>query len=72
MTQLDARLLAAHETGNTSELVSLYTEAADTMPEGEARYFYLTQAYVFALEIDHPAAPTLKSRLVSAGREEIG
>ena len=69
MSELDARLLAAHETGDAEALVRLYTEAADALPENDARYFYLTHAYVYALEINHPHAPALRARLVAAGRE---
>lgn len=67
--QLDARLLAAHAAGDRAALVTLYSEAADAAPQAEAGYFYLTQAYVFALEAGHDAAPALRARLVAAGRE---
>ena len=69
MSDLDARLLAAHARGDRAALVALYTEAADSAGEDQARYFYLTQAYVFALEAGRPEAPTLRARLVAAGRE---
>ncbi len=69
MSDLDARLLAAHAAGDWSALVTLYTEAADTAPDPDAAAFYLTHAYVFALELAHPAAPALRARLVAAGRE---
>jgi hypothetical protein len=32
--------------------------------------FYLTHAYVFALELNHPQASELRQRLIDAGREE--
>jgi hypothetical protein len=70
MTELDARLLAAHAARDHQSLVVLYAEAADTAPTPEAAGFYLTHAYVFALEKAHPDAAGLKARLIAAGREE--
>ncbi|MEM6371333.1 MAG: hypothetical protein AAF727_00915 [Pseudomonadota bacterium] len=69
MTDLDARLLAAHEAGETWALVTLYREAADTAPDDVSRAFYLTHAHVFALETGHPDAPTLRAALIAMGRE---
>ena len=69
MSALQARLLAAHERGDKTALVALYREAADCAEtEGEAGFF-LTQAYVFALEQGHADAPDLRRRLVAMGRE---
>ncbi len=72
MTDLDSRLLAAHEAGDTPALVDLYKEAADTAPDADAAGFFLTHAYVFALEINHPDAAALRARLVETGRETPG
>lgn len=69
MTDLNARLLAAHEAGDRVSLVALYTEAAETAGSEPARGFFLTQAYVFALETGHPAASGLKAQLVAVGRD---
>jgi len=60
---LQARLLAAHESGDTAQLVTLYSEAAARVEDADAAGFYLTHAYVFALEIGHPAAPALHAQL---------
>lgn len=66
---LDTALVAAHARGETTRLVDLYTVAADgTAPEAAA--FYLTHAYVFALEAGDPRAEALHARLVAEGREE--
>ena len=65
---LDARLLAAHARGDRGALVRLYTEAADRAPTDDARAFYLTHAYVFALERGDPAASELKTRLRAMNR----
>lgn len=69
MSDLDTRLLAAHGRGDRAALVALYAEAAEAAEEEQARCFYLTHAYVFALEAGHAQAPALRARLVAAGRE---
>ncbi len=70
MNDLDARLLAAHARDDRAALMGLYTEAGDTANELEAAWFYLTHAYVFALEAGAPEAAQLHARLKAAGREE--
>ena len=69
MNDLNARLLAAHAAGDAAALVDLYTEAADTAPNPDATAFFLTHAYVHALEQGHVRAPNLRARLVAMGRE---
>lgn len=66
---LDARLLAAHAADDRSALVGLYTQAADGAENEGACGFFLTQAYVFALDTNHPTRPCLRARLVAMGRE---
>ena len=51
-------------------LVQLYAEAADQAGDVEAECFYLTQAYVFALQTGAPEADSLHARLKAHGREE--
>lgn len=70
MSDLQDRLLAAHDTDDRRALVALYTEAADQAEVDEARYFYLTHAYVFALELGDTRACDLRARLRAAGRED--
>ncbi len=65
---LDDALLAAHAAGDRDRLISLYAEAAD-LHRGEAAAFYLTHAYVFALEAGDARAPALKARLVAIGAD---
>jgi hypothetical protein len=65
---LDAALLAAHAAGDHAALITLYAEAAGAAT-GVAAAFYLTHAYVFALEAGDPRAPDLKARLVARGAE---
>lgn len=70
MNDLNDRLLAAHAEGAHDALVHLYAEAADRANDPAAEGFFLTHAYVFALERNHPDALRLKARLVASGREE--
>jgi hypothetical protein len=66
---LDQRLLAAHAADDRAALISLYTEASEAAGKPVARNFYLTHAYVFALEAGLPIAATLRARLVEYGSE---
>lgn len=70
MSTLDARLLDAHEAGDRPALVELYCEAADASNDADAAGFYLTHAYVYALELGLPLAASLRARLIADGREE--
>lgn len=71
MSALDTALIAAHAAGDGPALVRLYTQAADAVEptDIDAACFYLTHAYVFALEQGHPAVTTIRARLVAHGRE---
>lgn len=64
---LDAKLLAAHAAQDGRALIPLYCEAARAAPDALAEGFYLTQAYIFALEAGAPEAPKLKAALVDRG-----
>lgn len=68
MTSLQDRLLAAHDCDDRALLVTLYTQAADAADNIDAACFYLTHAYIFALERGDPAAPALYQRLKANGR----
>ena len=68
---LDRALLDAHAAGDASALIQLYTLAADraeTRDDDDAACFYLTHAFVFALEAAAPQAPVLNTRLAQKGR----
>lgn len=67
---LDTRMIDAHEARDLGVLVNLYTEAADKVNDVDAACFYLTHAYVFALEAGAAQAASLRERLVAQGREE--
>jgi len=71
MSALDTALIAAHAAGDGPALVRLYTQAADAAEptDIDAACFFLTHAYVFALEQDHPEVATIRARLVAHGRE---
>jgi len=66
---LTARLLRAHEHGDNRALVGLYQEAAQQAQSEVAQGFYLTHAYVFALELGDRRASDLRRRLQAMGRE---
>ncbi|MFY0310577.1 hypothetical protein ACFMBG_11870 [Leisingera sp. D0M16] len=68
---LDRALLQAHEDKDSAELVRLYTLAGDMAEEAgniDAACFYLTHAFVFALEAGLPEAKELNRRLADRGR----
>ncbi|MGJ8622158.1 MAG: hypothetical protein ACSHW1_05220 [Yoonia sp.] len=68
MDALDARLLDAHARDDRAGLVTLYAEAADASPDIDAACFYLTHAYIYALEMNHHAVTALHARLKQHGR----
>ena len=71
---LDRALIKAHARGDISELIRLYTRAGDAseaIGDIDAACFYLTHAYVFALQEGDGAAADLNIRLVEHGRETL-
>ena len=68
MNDLQRRLLDAHARDDRAGLVALYTEAADTANDIDAACFFLTHAYIYGLELDHPDVPRLYARLSEQGR----
>ena len=67
---LDSRLLTAHAANDRAALITLYAEAADAATEPERAAFYLTHAWVFALEADDPRAQDFHKRLHQTGRAD--
>ncbi|MDJ1017489.1 MAG: hypothetical protein QNJ35_13330 [Paracoccaceae bacterium] len=68
---LEARLLAAHARADTEELIAGYTRAAEHAKmagDTDKACFFLTHAWVFALEAGDPRAAQLRARLMSEGR----
>ncbi|MGC3937034.1 hypothetical protein ACOTTU_04450 [Roseobacter sp. EG26] len=69
MNALNDRLLAAHAADDRQALIALYSEAAALAADIDAKGFYLTQAYVFALEAGASSALKLREQLVELNRE---
>lgn len=69
---LDEDLLGAHARGDQRGLIALYRIAADQAELMEAKAFYLTHAFVFALELGDDAAEELRLSLVKMGCEPQG
>ncbi len=69
MNDLNARLLQAHAAGDISGLAALYEQAADLQTDTDAAAFFLTHAYVHALEANLPSATRLRQRLIGMGRD---
>ena len=67
---LDARILAAHDADDRRALVRLYAQAADIANDVDAECFFLTYAYIYALEMGAPETEDLYARLKAHGREE--
>ena len=71
MSDLDTQLLQAHEAGDREALWRLYLQAGETREVEhniEAACFYFTQAYVFALELNHSETDRLAACLRGHGR----
>ncbi len=68
MSDLDRRLRAAHGRGDGRALARLYEEAAVAAPTEDEAAFYLTHAYIWALDTGHPNAPALRARLTALNR----
>ena len=71
MNELNDALLAAHAIGDNLTLVRMYRRAGEAVLETNEVQgcFYLTQAYVFALEAGMDVAEDLRTVLVERGRE---
>ncbi|WP_143152640.1 hypothetical protein [Marivita hallyeonensis] len=73
MTQsLHEALLEAHAKGDKRALMALYEDAAEQSTDDDAVGFFLTHAYIFALDCGDARATELRGRLVSMGRETNG
>lgn len=68
---LDAALLKAHNNEDYPALISLYTAAAEGANDLDAECFYLTHAFVFALEYGAPEAAVLNKKLADQGRAKL-
>ncbi len=68
MNGLNEKLLAAHEREDTHALIGLYETAADQSNDFTERSFFLTHAFVYALEKGDCQADLLHGRLREMGR----
>lgn len=68
MSDLNQKILNAHDADARKDLVDLYKQAANQADTTDAECFFLTQAYIFGLETRHKAVPDLHNRLASYGR----
>ena len=68
MSDLNDTILAAHARDDRRALVGLYTQAADQTNDINTVCFFLTYAYIYALELGHPDADALYARLHAHGR----
>jgi len=69
MNDLDTQLLRAHTCGDLRALIDLYQQAANQAEDETAAGFFLTQAYIFALELGSARADTLRAHLIASERE---
>ncbi|MCE2522764.1 MAG: hypothetical protein J4F49_06045 [Rhodobacteraceae bacterium] len=72
-TELNSRILDAWSRGDGQLLAELYSEAGNSLLDSGLENegcFYLTQAYILALENGLDTAAALHADLVRHGREE--
>ena len=67
---LNYELLKAHTEKDTFKLCELYAKAAAAQCDVNAACFLATQAYVFAVQSNHPLIESLHAFLKKHGREE--
>lgn len=68
MTVLEKNLLEAHARSDLVALSRLYTRAAESEKDPDARAFFLTQAWVYALDAGMDEASHLHATLAAWGR----
>ncbi|WP_147124712.1 hypothetical protein [Shimia ponticola] len=71
LSEIESKLLQAHDAGDDARLSLLYEQAAHAVADDPDRAaFYLTQAYVFALGSGSSRARELNARLVRLNRDQ--
>ncbi len=71
LAALERELLAAHESGDGDALIGLYAVVADKSEASDdidSAAFFLTHAWIFALERGDERAAALRARLANLGR----
>ena len=69
VTQLDIQLQAAHARQDAAALAELYAAGSAAAQTLDEQCFLTTQAYIFALESNHPLAEKLHAFLVQNQRD---
>ena len=69
MKALNAAILEAHAEQDERALAALYRQAAEDTADDQAKAFYLTHAYVFALASGHASSEAIRQRLIEMDRE---
>lgn len=69
VTQLDIQLQAAHARKDAAALAELYAAGSAAAQTLDEQCFLTTQAYIFALESNHPLAEKLHAFLVQNRRD---
>lgn len=72
-SDLDRKLLDAHDRGDGDALTVLYRQAAELAEQAgdvDRACFFYVHAYVFALEAGHGEAEAIRARLRHYGRED--
>ena len=67
--QLDIQVQAAHARQDAAALAELYAAGSATAQTFDEQCFLATQAYIFALESNHPLAEQLHAFLVQNRRD---
>ena len=70
----DWQFQQAHRSGDITLLSTLYAQKADELEaagDTDAACFYLTQAYIFALDAGLPTAAVYNRRLAHFGRDDL-
>ena len=67
--QLDIQVQAAHARQDSAALAELYAAGCATAQTLDEQCFLATQAYIFALESNHPLAEQLHAFLVQNRRD---
>ena len=67
--QLDIQVQAAHAHQDSAALAELYAAGSATAQTLDEQCFLATQAYIFALESNHPLAEQLHAFLVQNRRD---
>lgn len=73
LSRLQEKLMIAHEAGDQKAMVRHYHQAGTLLLDQgdiDAGCFYLTQAYIHALELNDPATKSIHQVLTAHGREK--